>query len=423
MRDVSFVTTARGLALASMIGLCVAACGDDDGSKPVDGGKSDSAMATPDGGMADGPAAGQPDMGGMDAGAVDTMAPQMDGGAMDAAMPDGASKDASITDAPMSDTSVDGGKSAMVARGAYLVDHLIACSDCHTPKLQSGAPDMSRYLAGNPDFVKLPNGDALPSRNLTPDKATGLGNYTADQIKHMFMDGVVPGGADGGTTALNPVMPYYVFHNMTSDDADAVVAYLQSIPPISHLIPPRSAAFDVPAPADYVDPTTIPMPADSYPQKASAMRGRYLAAESGLCIECHTEHNTSGSTVISPSKFFQGGEDFSSLFAGTLNIHPVSANLTSDPTTGLGTWTTDQIVNVILSGKDKEGTGICPPMPAGPTGAYGGITTQDAVDIANFIKSLPPVVHDVPDMCSFPPTSPSLDGGSADVMSMDSSSG
>jgi mono/diheme cytochrome c family protein len=130
------------------------------------------------------------------------------------------------------------------------------------------------------------------------------------------------------------------------------------------------------------------------------LRGRYLATESGLCIECHTPHLQGGTKPLDTSKFFWGGEDFSSFFAGTLNIHPVSANLTSDPTTGLGNWTPAQIVTVLHQGVDDQGDGICPPMPVGPNGAYGGLTDQDASDIANYIKSLPPAVNDVPDMCT-----------------------
>jgi hypothetical protein len=445
MRQVRFIAV-RNLVMASIVATVVVSCGDDDKANPrMDGGKADGASTRDSGMIADarmgadvGP--GQADAKTMDVpgmGADAGSETGMDSGLGDGRGLDGASNDTSIVDVRGAEASardvsqstdtegaMDGGLAAQIMRGGYLVDHVIACTDCHTPKLASGAPDMTKYLAGNPGFVQLPNGDALPSANLTPDPTTGLGRYTASEIKRMFMDGIAPGGTDAGVKALNPVMPYYVFHNMTSDDADAIVAYLQSIPAVRNPIPERTAAFDVPAPADYVNPATIPTPADSYPEKASALRGRYLAAQSGLCIECHTQHNTGGSEVISPSKFFQGGEDFSAFFAGTLNLHPVSANLTSDPTTGLGTWTTDDIVNVILSGKDKEGMGICPPMPTGPSGAYGGITTRDAVDIANYIKSLPPVVHDVPDMCSWPPAPPAADGGSSmDVTSMDNSSG
>jgi mono/diheme cytochrome c family protein len=283
---------------------------------------------------------------------------------------------------------------------------------------------MTRYLAGNASFVKLPDGSVLPSLNLTPDP-TGLGNYTDAQVKHMFMDGLTPEGVDGGTRALNSVMPYYVFHNMNSGDADAIVAYLRSIPPVNNQLPPRSPAFEVATPANYLDPGTIPTPAATYPARDSALRGRYLATETGLCIECHTQHPASGPNAIEPTKFFQGGEDFSKFFVGTLNIHPVSANLTSDPTTGLGDWTADQIVTVLLQGKDDKGTGICPPMPAGPSGAYGGLTPQDALDIANYIKSLPPAVNDVPDQCSWPPAPP-VDGGGQSVdalMSLDAEQG
>ena len=57
---------------------------------------------------------------------------------------------------------------------------------------------------------------------------------------------------------------------------------------------------------------------------------------------------------------------------------------------------------------------ICPPMPVGPQGAYGGLTDGDALDIANYIKSLPPAVNFIADMCTFPPLPPS-DGGTSDV--------
>lgn len=392
----------RSMMLALLVSMTVLACSDDDngGDKP-DSGKTDA--TTVDSSRADVVA---------DSPIADAPADQsvvLDAGIADASIVDGSGMDSG---------AVDGGLSAVVARGKYLVDNVIACADCHTPKLPSGAPDMSKYLAGNANFVKLPSGDVLPSRNLTPDKTTGLGSYTAAQIKRMIVDGVAP-GADGGTAALNSVMPYYVFHNMAASDADAIVAYLQSLPAVVNDVGKRSAFFDVPAPADYLDPAAIPTPANSYPQRESAMRGRYLATETGLCIECHTPHVQGGNKPLDTNKFFWGGEDFSAFFAGTLNIRPVSANLTSDPATGLGDWTTKDITTVLLQGKDDHGDGICPPMPAGPMGAYGGLTPQDALDIANYIKSLPPAVNDVPDMCTWPPVAP-VDGGRMDGAAMDS---
>jgi mono/diheme cytochrome c family protein len=292
------------------------------------------------------------------------------------------------------------------ARGQYLVDHVVACGDCHTPRKMDGSPDFAKYLAGNATFVQRPNGDKLGSRNLTNDE-TGLKNRTDAEIKAMFMDGKRP--VPTGTEALNPVMPYYVFHNMTSADGDAIVAYLRTVKGVTNEIPRRAASFDVPAPAPYLDPNKIPLPLEAFAQRESALRGRYLAAESGLCVECHTQHQTTGDP-LNTAKLFQGGEDFSAFFATTLMIKPVSKNLTSDDATGLGTWTAMDIVTALKMGKAKDGSGICPPMPFGPMGAYGGLTDADALDIANYIKSLPPATNKIVDMCVFPPMMPT-DGG------------
>jgi cytochrome c553 len=305
------------------------------------------------------------------------------------------------------DTADASSLTAAQARGKYLVDHVIACADCHTPMLPSGMPDLTRYLAGNPDFVVLPNGEKLGSRNLTNDP-TGLKNRSDQEIKEMFMDGKRP--AQAGTEALNPIMPYYVFHNMTDADADAIVAYLRIVPGVANEIPRRGAAFDLPAPANYLDPSTIPAAPADFPEKVSADRGRYLSAQSGLCIECHTPHNMAGPDVLNMAKVFQGGEDFSALFASTLMIRPVSKNLTSDVATGLGSWTVAEIVSALKEGKAKDGSGICPPMPSGPFGAYGKLEDQDATDIANYLKSLAPATSMIPDMCTFPPMPPP-DGG------------
>jgi mono/diheme cytochrome c family protein len=298
-------------------------------------------------------------------------------------------------------------ESPVVARGDYLVNHVAACPDCHTPRNEMGAPIMEKYMSGAECFVKLPTGDCLNSRNLTSD-ATGLKNYTDEQIKSAIRDGVRPADNDSGaagaggaaqSAALSPVMPYYVFHNMTDDDLDAVVAFLRTIPAVEHDVPASAEAFAVPQAAPPLDPSIIPSPDKSFPEYASAMRGRYLASEAGVCIECHTKHTEPGSMdVLELDKLFAGGETFD---VG-LPVVPVSANLTSDNDTGLGKWTADQIVTALLQGTDDEGKGLCPPMPAGPMGAFGGITKDDALDIANYVKSLPPIVNQIDDMCSLP---------------------
>jgi mono/diheme cytochrome c family protein len=337
-------------------------------------------------------------------------------GAIDAAVDraDGASPDGGNADRPeggSTDAPGDGVVlTAQEERGRYLVQNVGVCGDCHTPRdPMTQAPIMAQYLAGAECFVRLPNGHCLPTRNLT-NHETGLRNRSPDEIKRMFLDGIRPASGAALEVALNPVMPYFVFHNMTAADADAIVAYLRTVPGVDHGIPSRAVEFDVPVHADYLDPLTIPTPAVTFPEAASATRGRYLATQAGVCLECHTQRNPPAMppnpVVLDPTRFFAGGEVFDVGFP----VIPVSTNLTSDLTTGLGSWSATDIVRVLKDGKDRNDKGICPPMPVGPMGAYGGLTDQDARDIANYIKSLPPKVNLVVDMCTFP-FPPPPDGG------------
>jgi mono/diheme cytochrome c family protein len=307
----------------------------------------------------------------------------------------------------------DGGNAAAVARGKYLVDHVGVCADCHTPRTPMGVPIMAQYLAGAECFIKLPNGSCLHTRNLT-NHATGLANRSPDEIKKMFLDGIRP--AATGDVALSPVMPYWVFHNMTTADADAIVAYLRTVPGVDHNVPKSGMEFDVPMHANYLDLATIPVPADTYVNKPAAMRGRYLATQAGVCLECHTKRNAPPSLdVVSPANFFAGGEEFPL----GLPVTPVSKNLTSDPATGLGNWSLEDIRHVLRDGMDRNDQGICPPMPVGPMGAFGGLTASDMTDIAHYIKSLPAKSNMIVDMCTFPfPAPPPPDGG-ADAPGVD----
>lgn len=293
-----------------------------------------------------------------------------------------------------------GALTAVQARGKYLVDVVIACGDCHTPRLPGGAPDLSKYLAGNAMFAVGPGGAALGSRNLTNDE-TGLKNRTDEEIKNMFLNGVRP--TQTGTEPLNPVMPYYVLHNMTDADASAIVAYLRVVPAVNNPIPRRAAFWDVADPAMPIDLSKVPTPSVNAVNRESALRGRYLTSQAGLCIECHTQHVMGDAKVLAFDKLFAGGEDFSRVYPNA-----VSKNLTSDAT-GLAQWSTDEIVAALKQGVSRDGKPLCPPMPGGAMGAYGHLDPQDATDIANYLKSLPPIANTIPGMCVFPP--PAANGG------------
>jgi hypothetical protein len=194
--------------------------------------------------------------------------------------------------------------------------------------------------------------------------------------------------------ALFPIMPYYVLHNMSDSDADAIVAYLRTILPVANAIPARN--FMLPAASPPVPLDRIPNPtiAATHADYESAMRGKYLAGNFGMCMECHTKHvQTPGAVPLDLDKLFAGGENFISAAIGLPPSFPsviTTLNLTPHAT-GLQGWTAGQVANVLKNGVDKDGLAICPPMPNGPNGAFGGMTDNDARDIGTYLIHLAPI--------------------------------
>jgi len=120
---------------------------------------------------------------------------------------------------------------AQIARGRYLVV-IAGCSDCHTPGALVGAADMKRYLGGSDVGFSIPGLGVFVGQNLTPDKETGLGQWTSDQIVAAIRKGKRPDGSE-----LSGVMPYESFSHLTDDDALAIAAFLKSIPAVNNKNP------------------------------------------------------------------------------------------------------------------------------------------------------------------------------------------
>jgi cytochrome c553 len=150
------------------------------------------------------------------------------------------------------------GKASQVARGKYLVD-IMGCHDCHTP-IKMGPngpePDMTRALSGHPEEAVLPPAPALPpgrwvatisdtftafsgpfgtsfTRNLTPDKETGLGDWTVDE----FIATMKTGRERGKGRPVMPPMPVQNLKALSDTDIRALFAYLQSLAPIKNRTP------------------------------------------------------------------------------------------------------------------------------------------------------------------------------------------
>lgn len=283
-------------------------------------------------------------------------------------------------------------------RGRYLVWHVAGCIDCHSPRLTPhGAFDPERTLSGNDCFIDVvptdPAVGCLATANLTHHES-GLKNRTDAQIKSMIVEGVRPDGR-----ALHPFMPYPFLANMRDEDVDAVIAYLRTVPGVDHTVARSQPPFLPPKqPAPRVPDALIPQPRADYPDRDAALRGRYLAGSIGTCLNCHTERGPRGPNF---ERAFQGGMSFERGGLGLGDEYPEvirSSNLTPHAT-GIGDYSVPDVVRALKHGIDKHqpGTTLCPPMPAGPKDAFGGLTDADASDIGHYLLSLPPGDHAVPD--------------------------
>ena len=118
-----------------------------------------------------------------------------------------------------------------VERGKYIAT-IGGCLDCHTPGYFLGKPDMARYLGGSDVGFKVGGLGIFVGPNLTPDKDTGLGNWSDEQIAKALTTGERPDGR-----ILAPIMPWRALEDLTKPDLAALIAYLRSLPPVKNKVP------------------------------------------------------------------------------------------------------------------------------------------------------------------------------------------
>ncbi len=125
------------------------------------------------------------------------------------------------------------------AYGKYLVNSVLACTDCHTPVDPStGAPIFEKFLGGGQPF-EGPWG-IVYGGNITPDETTGLGAWSEADIKRVLVSGIRP---DGRRVI---VMPWQGYSNLNAADMDAVVAYLRNgVPAVTNEVPATSVNPDI----------------------------------------------------------------------------------------------------------------------------------------------------------------------------------
>jgi mono/diheme cytochrome c family protein len=110
-------------------------------------------------------------------------------------------------------------------RGAYLVNAMAHCAECHTPRTRTGGLDPNRLFAGQ----RL-DGEVIP--NITPDRETGIGRWSGRHIVRYLDMGMDPDGDFAGSSMADVIKEGTSF--LTAEDRRAIAVYIMSLEPIRH---------------------------------------------------------------------------------------------------------------------------------------------------------------------------------------------
>lgn len=265
---------------------------------------------------------------------------------------------------------------ALLERGDYLMNSIVACGNCHSPRDENGEFIEGMELAGG--FVIEEPAFRAYAPNITPDEETGIGSWTDEEIIRAVREGIRPDGQ-----VLGPPMGFPFYRGISDQDMRAIVAYLRSVPAVHNEVP--RSTYNIPLPPNWGEPLeSVPEPNKDDPVEY----GRYLTHNLGHCTDCHTP-------------LVEGQHDFSRIGAGG-NLFPMpfgyswsalAANITSHPELGIGNWTDEEIKRAITEGIARDGRELLPFMAFD---FYKNISDEDLDYIVAFLRTLPPATAEPP---------------------------
>ncbi|HEY1708578.1 MAG TPA: cytochrome c [Rhizomicrobium sp.] len=259
----------------------------------------------------------------------------------------------------------NGPNAALLQRGRYLV---IAgdCVSCHT---RNGGRPFNGGLGLNTPF------GTIYSPDITGDKQTGVGGWSDDAFFRALNQGLA---ADG--THLYPAFPFPHFTIVNRADADAILAYLKTVPGQAYTPPPNALPFPLNLRLSAAGWHTLFFHAHAFqsqPQRsASWNRGAYLVEGLSHCGACHTPKNVFGA------------EEHSQAFRGAKLDNWFAPDLTENARTGLGRWSAADIVEFLKTGRNEH-TDAAGSMAEVVAYSTSQMSDSDLEAIAAYLKSMP----------------------------------
>ena len=251
-----------------------------------------------------------------------------------------------------------------VARGRYLAT-VGECAGCHSA---SAGP----YAGGREFQTKF---GVVESANITPDPATGIGAWSDEQFYRALHEGRSANGSH-----LYPAFPYPYFTKLTRADADAIHAFLRTVAPVANSPHRNRLAFPMNIRGIMAIWNALYFRPGEYqpdPARSPAWnRGAYIVTGPAHCGACHSPKNVL--EADSRSHPFEGG-----VIEGWF-----APNLTGEPQTGLGSWSEDEVVEFLQTGRNRH-TAAGGLMTNVVQGSISKLDPADVRAIATYLKSLP----------------------------------
>ena len=257
-----------------------------------------------------------------------------------------------------------------VERGSYLVNAVMACDGCHTPRGKTGFVMEQRFSGGSQTWDTPAY--TVKGSNITPDRDTGIGGWSDSELKRVLTDGVHRTGRP-----IAPQMPFAFYKVLTPGDLDAIVAYLRSLEPLRNEV--QAPVYKAAMHGETVPGATKPFTESDLRQPVK--RGFYLATIAH-CMECHARKPDG--TQDYKNSWGKGGF----LFTGPWGS-AVAPNITSHPKSGIGAWTDAEIRRALTQGVSRDGRTFKQPMAR--QNYFSRMTDADLDAIVAWLRTLPPI--------------------------------
>jgi mono/diheme cytochrome c family protein len=258
-----------------------------------------------------------------------------------------------------------------VERGKYLAD-AGNCISCHT---QTGAVPFSGGVPFETPF------GTIFSSNITPDPATGIGTWTANDLRKAMHEGIAPGGY-----RLFPAFPYTSFTKVTDADVDAIYHYLRTVKAARYTPPSNNFAFTQRWAMMFWNSMFFSA-GRFFPDAARSAewnRGAYLVEGLGHCSACHTPRNLLMAETA--GKAYAGGAIRDKVAQGKIRRWS-AVNLTPGKN-GLAAWSVNDLVKYLQTGFSPR-AGTFGPMNDVIVNSLRKLTSDDVRAMAVYLKSQP----------------------------------